>query len=50
MTRADAREFLDIANQLKIEPQVSVFSLQEANEALRAVQEETEKGSAVIVI
>ncbi len=49
MTRQDARDFLAIAQELKIHPQVAVFSLQDANKALLAVKEETERGSAVIV-
>jgi alcohol dehydrogenase, propanol-preferring len=49
MTRQDARDFLAIAAQLKIHPQVTVFPLQEANRALLAVKEETERGSSVIV-
>jgi propanol-preferring alcohol dehydrogenase len=49
MTRQDARDFLAIASQLKIQPQVTVFPLQEANRALLAVKQETELGSAVIV-
>jgi alcohol dehydrogenase, propanol-preferring len=49
MTRQDARDFLALAAQLKIHPQVTVFPLQEANQALLAVKEETERGSAVIV-
>ncbi|MGA3224902.1 MAG: zinc-dependent alcohol dehydrogenase family protein [Acidobacteriaceae bacterium] len=49
MTRQDARDFLAIAHELKIRPQVAVFSLEDANKALLAVKEETERGSAVIV-
>jgi alcohol dehydrogenase, propanol-preferring len=49
MTRQDARDFLAIAQQLKIHPQVVAFSLQDANKALLAVKEETERGSAVII-
>jgi propanol-preferring alcohol dehydrogenase len=49
MTRQDARDFLSIAQELKIHPQVVVFPLQDANKALLAVKEETERGSAVIV-
>ncbi len=49
MTRQDARDFLAIAQELKMHPQVSVFPLQEANQALLAVKKETEEGSAVIV-
>jgi propanol-preferring alcohol dehydrogenase len=49
MTRADARDFLALARDLKIQPRVTVFSLHAANDALLAVKEETENGSAVIV-
>jgi alcohol dehydrogenase, propanol-preferring len=49
MTRQDARDFLAIAQQLEIRPQVAVFSLEDSNKALLAVKEETERGSAVIV-
>ena len=49
MTRDDARDFLKIAHDLRIKPEVSIFSLNEANKALVAVKEETENGSAVIV-
>jgi alcohol dehydrogenase, propanol-preferring len=49
MTRQDARDFLAVAQELKIRPQVATFSLDDANKALLAVKEETERGSAVIV-
>jgi len=49
MTRQDARDFLQIAHDLNIRPQVSEFSLENANQALLAVKEETEAGSAVII-
>ena len=49
MTRQDAHDFLAIAQQLKIRPQTTVFSLDQANQALRAVKDESEEGSAVIV-
>jgi propanol-preferring alcohol dehydrogenase len=49
MTRSDATDFLKIAHDLKIQPRVSVFSLDDANQALLAVKNETEDGSAVIV-
>jgi propanol-preferring alcohol dehydrogenase len=49
MTRNDARDFLKIAHDLKIQPRVSIFSLEDANKALLAVKDETETGSAVIV-
>ncbi|MGA2418823.1 MAG: zinc-binding alcohol dehydrogenase family protein [Candidatus Acidiferrum sp.] len=49
MTRDDARDFLKIAHDLRIQPQVVAFSLNDANKALLAVREETAEGSAVIV-
>jgi propanol-preferring alcohol dehydrogenase len=49
MTRSDARDFLTLARDLKIQPRVSVFPLRDSNKALMAVKEETENGSAVIV-
>jgi len=49
MTRQDARDFLQIAHDLGIHPQVTAFSLNDANKAVLAVKEETESGSIVIV-
>jgi propanol-preferring alcohol dehydrogenase len=49
MTRQDARDFLKIAHDLNIRPQVTLFSLEDANQALLSVKEETGDGSAVIV-
>jgi propanol-preferring alcohol dehydrogenase len=49
MTRADARDFLKIALDLNLRPQVTTFPLAEANAALLAVKHETENGPAVIV-
>ena len=49
MTRQDARDFLKIVQALNIQPQVSIFPLEDANKALLAVKEETERGSVVIV-
>src|SRR5271155_4571969 len=49
MTRQDARDFLKIARDLNIRPQVTVFSLEDVNQALLSVKEETGDGSAVIV-
>jgi propanol-preferring alcohol dehydrogenase len=50
MTRDDARDFLKIAAELRIQPKVSIFSLDDANQAILAVKNETEDGSAVIVL
>jgi alcohol dehydrogenase, propanol-preferring len=43
------RDFLKVAHDPHICPQVTVFSLEDANKALEAVKQETEFGSAVIV-
>ena len=50
MTRADATDFLKIAQKLAIQPRVVTFSLDDANQALVAVKDETQNGSAVIVM
>jgi propanol-preferring alcohol dehydrogenase len=50
MTRADATDFLKIAQRLAIQPRVVTFSLDDANKALVAVKDETQNGSAVIVM
>ncbi len=49
MTRQDARDFLAVAQRLKIKPQVTVFPLERANDALLAVKHERVHGSAVLV-
>jgi propanol-preferring alcohol dehydrogenase len=49
MTRQDARDFLQIAHDLKIRPRVTAFSLDDANQALLGVKTESSAGSAVIV-
>ena len=48
MTRADARDFLALAAQIGLQPKVTVFSLDEANEALIAVKNDAIDGAAVI--
>src|ERR1700689_2529122 len=49
MTRQDARDFIRIATDLKIQPEISGFPLEDANRALLAVKNETGIGSTVIV-
>jgi alcohol dehydrogenase, propanol-preferring len=49
MTRADARDFLELAAQIGLNPQVTVFPLDQANEALLAVKQDAIDGAAVIV-
>ena len=49
MTRSDARDFLQIAADIRLRPKVTVFSLDQANEALAAVKSDAIDGAAVIV-
>jgi propanol-preferring alcohol dehydrogenase len=49
MTRLDARDFLAVANDIGLRPKVTLFSLDEANEALAAVKNDSVDGAAVIV-
>ncbi len=49
MTRADARDFLALAAQIGLHPRVTVFALDQANEALLAVKNDAIDGAAVIV-
>ncbi len=49
MTRDDARDFLALAAQIELKPQVTTFSLDQANEALIAVKNDAVNGAAVIV-
>jgi propanol-preferring alcohol dehydrogenase len=49
MTRQDATDFLQLAAEIGIHPQVQVFPLDQANEALQAVKNETANGPCVIV-
>ncbi len=50
MTRADARDFLQIAADIGMRPKVTAFRLDEANEALLAVKQDAIDGAAVLVI
>jgi len=49
MTRADARDFLALAAKIGLRPKVTVFPLDQANEALIAVKDDAIDGAAVIV-
>src|SRR5271157_5074788 len=46
MTRSDAREFLKIAADIRLQPKVTVFSLEQANEALAAIKSDAIDGAA----
>jgi propanol-preferring alcohol dehydrogenase len=50
MTRADARDFLKIAAKIRLKPRVTVFPLEQANEALLAVKKDQINGAAVITL
>ena len=49
MTRADARDFLEIAGSIGLRPKVVSFGLEQANEALLAVKTDSIDGAAVIL-
>jgi propanol-preferring alcohol dehydrogenase len=49
MTRADARDFLAIAADIGLRPEVTVFPLDKANEALARLKSDSIDGAAVIV-
>ena len=49
MTRDNARDFLRIAAQIRLDPKVTVFPLDQANEALLALKNDAIDGAAVIV-
>ena len=49
MTRDDARDFIEIAARIGLRPRVTVFPLDQANEALLAVKQDRIDGAAVIV-
>lgn len=49
MTREDARDFLRIADEIGLHPKVTAFPLDQANEALVAVKNDSIDGAAVII-
>ena len=49
MTREDARDFLQIAEQIPLQPRVTEFPLDQLNEALQAIKEDRIDGAAVIL-
>ena len=49
MTRTDARDFLQIAAEINLQPQVTSFRLDQANEALIALKNDSINGAAVIL-
>jgi len=49
MARSDARDFLQTASEIGLKPQITVFPLDRANEALAAVKNDSVNGAAVLV-
>ncbi|MBZ5633580.1 MAG: zinc-dependent alcohol dehydrogenase family protein [Acidobacteriia bacterium] len=49
VTRADARDFLQLASEIGLRPKVTVFRLEQANEALLALKNDAIDGAAVVV-
>jgi propanol-preferring alcohol dehydrogenase len=49
MTRADARDFLQIAAEIGLRPKVTVFPLDQVNEALVAIKSDSIDGAAAII-
>ena len=50
VTRADVREFLDLAAAIPIKPEIEEFPLEDANRALRELKERKIRGAKVLVI
>jgi len=49
MSRADARDFLQIAGEIGLRPKVTPFPLDQANEALLAIKTDSIDGAAAII-
>ncbi len=49
VTRADARDFLQIAGEIGLRPKITMFRLDQANEALLALKNDAIDGAAVLV-
>jgi propanol-preferring alcohol dehydrogenase len=50
VTRRDVRQFLQLAAEIPIKPQVQEFSLEEANEALIEIKERKIRGAKVLKV
>jgi alcohol dehydrogenase, propanol-preferring len=49
MTRQDGRDFLRIAEQIRLTPSVETFTLEQANQALQAIASDATDSSAVLL-
>ena len=50
VTRADVREFLDLCAQARITPEVTLYPLGEANQALLEMKRQTIRGAKVLAM
>ncbi|MDR4499464.1 MAG: hypothetical protein MRK02_16325 [Candidatus Scalindua sp.] len=50
VSRSDIKEFLDLAAEISIRPEVQEFPLEDANGALSELKEKKIKGAKVLVI
>jgi propanol-preferring alcohol dehydrogenase len=50
VTRRDVREFLELAAQIPIRPEIQVYALKEANRALHELKERRIRGAKVLII
>lgn len=50
VTRADAEEFLKLAAEIPLRPEVTVYPLEDANRALREIRERKTRGAKVLKI
>ena len=49
MTRADARDFLALAAEIKLKPKVTQFPMEQVNEAMLAMKQSQIDGAVAIV-
>ena len=49
MTRADARDFLQVAAEIKLQTRATAFPLERVNEALEAIENNAVDGAAVVI-
>ncbi|MCU1299367.1 MAG: Sorbitol dehydrogenase [Acidobacteriaceae bacterium] len=49
MTRADARDFLALAAEIRLQPKVTAYPIEQANEALAAVKAERVDGAVAVI-
>lgn len=49
MMRSDARDFLNLAAEIHLQPKITTFALDQANEALAAIKSDSIDGAAVLI-